>query len=60
MIFYLILEVSLIPTLIIIIYWGYNFERLRASFYLLIYIIFISLPLLAYIIKLFKFLKWSY
>lgn len=53
-IFYLIFEVRLIPTFIIIIYWGYNFERLRASFYLLIYTIFISLPLLIYIIKLYK------
>lgn len=53
-IFYLVFELSLIPTFILIIYWGYNFERLRASFYLLIYTIFISLPLLAYIIKLFK------
>lgn len=53
-IFYLIFEVRLIPTFIIIIYWGYNFERLRASFYLLIYTIFISLPLLIYIMKLFK------
>lgn len=54
MIFYLGFELSLIPTFILIIYWGYNFERLRASFYLLMYTIFISLPLLAYIIKLFK------
>lgn len=53
-IFYLIFEVRLIPTFIIIIYWGYNFERLRASFYLLIYTMFISLPLLIYIIKLYK------
>lgn len=53
-IFYLIFEVRLIPTFIIIIYWGYNFERLRASFYLLIYTIFISLPLLIYIMKLYK------
>lgn len=53
-IFYLVFELSLIPTFILIIYWGYNFERLRASFYLLIYTIFISLPLLVYIIKLFK------
>lgn len=52
-IFYLIFELSLIPTFIIIIYWGYNFERLSASFYLLIYTIFISLPLLVYIIKLY-------
>lgn len=53
-IFYLVFELSLIPTFILIVYWGYNFERLRASFYLLIYTIFISLPLLTYIIKLFK------
>lgn len=53
-IFYLVFELSLIPTFIIIIYWGYNFERLTASFYLLIYTIFISLPLLTYIIKLYK------
>lgn len=52
--FYLIFELSLIPTFIIIIYWGMNFERLTASYYLLIYTIFISLPLLIYIIKLFK------
>lgn len=53
-IFYLVFELSLIPTFILIIYWGYNFERLRASFYLLIYTMFISLPLLAYIMKVFK------
>lgn len=52
--FYLVFELSLIPTFIIIVYWGYNLERLRASFYLLIYTIFISLPLLGYIIKLYK------
>lgn len=54
MLFYLIFELRLIPTFIIIIYWGINFERLTASYYLLIYTIFISLPLLIYIIKLFK------
>lgn len=54
LVFYLFFELSLIPTFIMIIYWGYNFERLRASFYLLIYTIFISLPLLTYIIGLFK------
>lgn len=53
-IFYLFFELRLIPTFILIIYWGYNFERLRASFYLLMYTIFVSLPLLAYLIKLFK------
>jgi len=52
---YLFFEVSLIPTFIIVFYWGNNWERLEASFYLLIYIIFISLPLLIYILKLYWF-----
>lgn len=51
--FYLIFELRLIPTFIIIIYWGINYERLRASYYLLIYTIFISLPLFVYVIKLY-------
>lgn len=53
-VFYLIFELRLIPTFIIIIYWGINYERLRASYYLLIYTIFISLPLFVYILNLFK------
>lgn len=52
--FYLIFELRLIPTFIIIVYWGINYERLRASYYLIIYTIFISLPLFIYILKLFK------
>nr|AEV76942.1 NADH dehydrogenase subunit 4 [Camponotus vafer] len=54
MMFYLFFELSLIPTFIMVVYWGYNFERLSASFYLLMYTMFISLPLLAYIMKFFK------
>lgn len=54
LVFYFFFELRLVPTFILIIYWGYNFERLRASFYLLIYTMFISLPLLAYIIRLYK------
>nr|YP_010277831.1 NADH dehydrogenase subunit 4 [Cataglyphis aenescens]UHY95035.1 NADH dehydrogenase subunit 4 [Cataglyphis aenescens] len=54
-IFYLMFELSLIPTFIIIIYWGMNFERLKASYYLLMYTMFISLPLLIYIIELYNF-----
>lgn len=50
--FYLLFEIRLIPTFILIIYYGYNPERLKAAFYLLIYTIFISLPLLVYIFKL--------
>lgn len=56
-IFYLIFELRLIPTFIVIIYWGINYERLRAAYYLLIYTIFISLPLFVYILKLYK-LNW--
>ncbi len=44
--FYIIFEFSLIPTLIIIIGWGYQPERLQAGIYLIIYTITASLPLL--------------
>jgi len=50
---YLFFEVRLIPLFIIVLYWGNNWEQLEASFYLLIYIMFISLRLLIYIIKLY-------
>jgi len=39
-------EVSLIPTFILIIIWGYQPERLQARIYILIYTIIASLPLL--------------
>lgn len=48
--FYFFFELRLIPTFIIIIYWGYNPERLRSAYYILIYTLLISLPLLVYII----------
>lgn len=44
--FYIIFEASLIPTLLLILGWGYQPERLQAGTYLIIYIIFTSLPLL--------------
>nr|AWT58380.1 NADH dehydrogenase subunit 4 [Andraca olivacea] len=44
--FYLFLEGSLIPTLLLIIGWGYQPERLQAGMYLLFYTLFASLPLL--------------
>nr|DAC76891.1 TPA_asm: NADH dehydrogenase subunit 4 [Pseudomyrmex dendroicus] len=46
---YLFFELSLIPTYLIIVYWGSSPERVGASFYLLIYMLLISLPLLFYI-----------
>lgn len=51
--FYLIFEISLIPTFFLIIYWGINLERLNAAYYLLLYIIVISFPLLLYIFKIY-------
>nr|YP_010326145.1 NADH dehydrogenase subunit 4 [Tiracola plagiata]UNP49276.1 NADH dehydrogenase subunit 4 [Tiracola plagiata] len=44
--FYLFFEGSLIPTLLLIIGWGYQPERIQAGMYLLFYTLFFSLPLL--------------
>nr|YP_009936910.1 NADH dehydrogenase subunit 4 [Tuta absoluta]QNT11854.1 NADH dehydrogenase subunit 4 [Tuta absoluta]UJM44076.1 NADH dehydrogenase subunit 4 [Tuta absoluta]UJM44089.1 NADH dehydrogenase subunit 4 [Tuta absoluta] len=44
--FYLFFEGSLIPTLLLIIGWGYQPERIQAGMYLLFYTLFSSLPLL--------------
>nr|YP_010872961.1 NADH dehydrogenase subunit 4 [Pheidole flavigaster]WGV34150.1 NADH dehydrogenase subunit 4 [Pheidole flavigaster] len=51
--FYLMFEVSLIPTFFLIIYWGLNFERVSAAYYLLLYMLLISFPLLLYIFKIY-------
>nr|YP_004222171.1 NADH dehydrogenase subunit 4 [Chrysoperla nipponensis]BAJ61129.1 NADH dehydrogenase subunit 4 [Chrysoperla nipponensis] len=44
--FYLFFEGSLIPTLFLIIGWGYQPERLQAGVYLLFYTLLASLPML--------------
>lgn len=44
--FYILFEASLIPTLLLIIGWGYQPERLQASIYLTLYTVCASLPLL--------------
>jgi NADH-ubiquinone oxidoreductase chain 4 len=44
--FYLFFERRLIPTLFLILGWGYQPERLQAGIYLLFYTLFASLPLL--------------
>nr|ACV92139.1 NADH dehydrogenase subunit 4 [Caenis pycnacantha] len=44
--FYLFFESSLIPTLLLILGWGYQPERLQAGIYLLFYTLVASLPLL--------------
>nr|AWV84311.1 NADH dehydrogenase subunit 4 [Calliopsida cinnabarina] len=54
MMFYIFFESSLIPTLIIIMGWGYQPERLWASYYLLFYTLFASLPMLMSILYLYK------
>nr|AWV84389.1 NADH dehydrogenase subunit 4 [Platypedia putnami] len=54
MTFYILFESSLIPTLIIIMGWGYQPERMMASYYLLFYTLFASLPMLLSILYLYK------
>uniref|UniRef100_A0AAU6MWU9 NADH-ubiquinone oxidoreductase chain 4 n=1 Tax=Xenogryllus maniema TaxID=3120009 RepID=A0AAU6MWU9_9ORTH len=44
--FYIFFEGSLIPTLMLILGWGYQPERIRAGIYLLFYTLLASLPLL--------------
>lgn len=48
--FYVFFELSLIPTLILILSWGYQPERLQAGIYIIIYTIIASLPLLLLLI----------
>nr|YP_010954805.1 NADH dehydrogenase subunit 4 [Hemisodorcus donckieri]WMW30190.1 NADH dehydrogenase subunit 4 [Hemisodorcus donckieri] len=45
-IFYLFFEFSLIPTLILIVGWGYQPERIQAGVYLLFYTLIASLPMM--------------
>jgi len=52
--FYFYFEWSLIPTFLLVIGWGYQPERLRASLRLLFYTLFASLPLLLIIFVLMK------
>nr|WQG15274.1 NADH dehydrogenase subunit 4 [Alvinocaris longirostris] len=51
--FYVCFESSLIPTLILILGWGYQPERLQAGIYMLFYTLFASLPLLVSLISLY-------
>nr|QYK19519.1 NADH dehydrogenase subunit 4 [Neotriplax arisana] len=53
-IFYLFFEVSLIPTLMLIIGWGYQPERIEAGVYLLFYTLLVSLPMMTFIFYLYK------
>lgn len=53
-IFYLFFERRLIPTLFLILGWGYQPERLQAGVYLLFYTLLVSLPILIGIFYLYK------
>ncbi len=53
-IFYIFFETSLIPTMIIIIGWGYQPERVSARYYLLFYTLFASFPILISIIYIYR------
>nr|ANJ70639.1 NADH dehydrogenase subunit 4 [Sialis sp. BMNH 1425199] len=44
--FYLFFESSLIPTMFLILGWGYQPERLQAGIYLLFYTLMVSMPML--------------
>nr|QVL28809.1 NADH dehydrogenase subunit 4 [Parhelophilus kurentzovi]UXG19011.1 NADH dehydrogenase subunit 4 [Lejops sp.] len=52
--FYLFFESSLIPTLFLILGWGYQPERLQAGMYLLFYTLLVSLPMLIIIFYLYN------
>lgn len=53
-IFYIFFERSLIPTLFLILGWGYQPERVQAGIYLLFYTLLASLPLLLSIFFIFN------
>lgn len=55
--FYLFFERRLIPTLFLILGWGYQPERLQAGIYLLFYTLLVSLPML---IGIFYFINKTY
>nr|QFQ01352.1 NADH dehydrogenase subunit 4 [Oplophorus typus]QUL61618.1 NADH dehydrogenase subunit 4 [Oplophorus typus] len=54
LLFYVCFESSLIPTLILILGWGYQPERLQAGVYMLFYTLFASLPLLVSLLSLYS------
>jgi len=58
--FYILFELSLIPILLIIIYWGRQPERLSAGLYFLIYTGRFSIPFMVVIIVVFPFISFSF
>nr|YP_009231711.1 NADH dehydrogenase subunit 4 [Moloha majora]ALZ50229.1 NADH dehydrogenase subunit 4 [Moloha majora] len=55
LLFYVSFEMSLIPTLILILGWGYQPERLQAGIYMWFYTLFLSLPLLVSLLSFYNF-----
>nr|BDQ44249.1 NADH dehydrogenase subunit 4 [Amynthas yamade] len=51
--FYIWFEASLVPTMALIMLWGYQPERLQASMYLMIYTVTASLPMLVALSKIY-------
>nr|AYM84968.1 NADH dehydrogenase subunit 4 [Ommatolampis quadrimaculata] len=58
--FYVFFEGSLIPTLFLILGWGYQPERLQAGIYLIFYTLVASLPLLLVMLKVYNYLNTLY
>nr|YP_004734074.1 NADH dehydrogenase subunit 4 [Thulinius sp. DVL-2010]ADK97600.1 NADH dehydrogenase subunit 4 [Thulinius sp. DVL-2010] len=61
--FYIFFEISLIPLIFMILGWGYQVERIGAMFYLVIYTLVGSLPLLMVLLSIFSFdknLSWVF
>nr|YP_009370859.1 NADH dehydrogenase subunit 4 [Oecanthus sinensis]ARO75194.1 NADH dehydrogenase subunit 4 [Oecanthus sinensis] len=52
--FYIFFEASLVPTLLLILGWGYQPERIQAGIYLLFYTLFASMPLLISILYIYN------
>lgn len=55
--FYLFFERRLIPTILLILGWGYQPERIQAGLYLLFYTLLVSLPILLGIVYIYNFIK---
>nr|UZT67597.1 NADH dehydrogenase subunit 4 [Saphonecrus sp. ZJUH 20220015] len=51
--FYFFFEISMVPTLILIIGWGFQYERIEAGVYMFMYTLFSSLPMLIVLLKIY-------
>nr|YP_009130790.1 NADH dehydrogenase subunit 4 [Ibalia leucospoides]AIK21711.1 NADH dehydrogenase subunit 4 [Ibalia leucospoides] len=51
--FYFFFEVSMLPTLFLIISWGNQYERMESGIYMLMYTLFASLPMMIILLKIF-------